>query len=291
MLSPDYDVYYKEDKPKLDNPLHYHDFLEIYYHQEGDCDYIIDSRIFPLKNGDIVVIRSQQLHKAVIRNLSQDYKRYVVWIDNSYVGRALSPLYSQLILENHEGSELLRLPEEHSRRVLLTMKNMMTELGSKHSTAVELVRVYLTEILLLLCKYMDTQDSLKTVLPQQDQLVKEVMEYLDMHIQKKVSLDLIAQHFYINKYSLMRKFKQHTQMTVMDYLEKKRLMTARNLIVEGQPIKEINKLCGFEDYSNFYRAFKATYHMSPREYRKYMNQGSNSALTLNTEGMFIADEH
>lgn len=44
MDSPNYEVFYKDNIPSVDHPLHYHDFLEIYYHAEGDCDYIIDSR-------------------------------------------------------------------------------------------------------------------------------------------------------------------------------------------------------------------------------------------------------
>ena len=48
MSSKNYEIYYKTAKSQVDNPLHYHDYLEIYYHKEGACDYIIDSRIYTL---------------------------------------------------------------------------------------------------------------------------------------------------------------------------------------------------------------------------------------------------
>ena len=66
MSSQDYEVYYKTSKPQTDSPLHYHDYLEIYYHKYGACDYIIDSRIYTLQQGDIVMIRRQKVHKAVV---------------------------------------------------------------------------------------------------------------------------------------------------------------------------------------------------------------------------------
>ena len=31
MDSPNYEVFYKDNIPSVDHPLHYHDFLEIYY--------------------------------------------------------------------------------------------------------------------------------------------------------------------------------------------------------------------------------------------------------------------
>ena len=89
---------------------------------------------------------------------------------------------------------------------------------------------------------------------------------------------------YMNKFHLMRKFKQHTQMTLMEYLKKKRLMIARNLIAEGEPIQTIYRRCGFEDYTNFYRAFKSIYAMSPREYKQYMQAHNYNVLTLRPDG-------
>ena len=91
MSSKNYEIYYKTAKSQVDNPLHYHDYLEIYYHKEGACDYIIDSRIYTLSPGDIVVIRKQKLHKAVVKDFTSEYKRYVVWMTNEFIVQIASP--------------------------------------------------------------------------------------------------------------------------------------------------------------------------------------------------------
>ena len=75
MSSKNYEIYYKTAKSQVDNPLHYHDYLEIYYHKEGACDYIIDSRIYTLSPGDIVAIRKQSLHTAVVKALPSYYSQ------------------------------------------------------------------------------------------------------------------------------------------------------------------------------------------------------------------------
>ena len=41
---------------------------------------------------------------------------------------------------------------------------------------------------------------------------------------------------------------------------------AKQMLSEGKPSSEVYQKCGFGDYSNFYRAFKAEYQISPKEY-------------------------
>ena len=43
-------------------------------------------------------------------------------------------------------------------------------------------------------------------------------------------------------------------------------MNAKELITVGQMPGEVYKYCGFHNYTNFYRAFKAEYGISPREF-------------------------
>ena len=41
---------------------------------------------------------------------------------------------------------------------------------------------------------------------------------------------------------------------------------AKQMLSSGKPSTEVYQSCGFGDYSNFYRAFKAEYQISPKEY-------------------------
>jgi AraC-like DNA-binding protein len=43
---------------------------------------------------------------------------------------------------------------------------------------------------------------------------------------------------------------------------------ARELLRENKQITEVCNLCGFGDYSNFIRAFKKEFGMSPKKYFK-----------------------
>ena len=52
-----------------------------------------------------------------------------------------------------------------------------------------------------------------------------------------------------------------------------RMEKARDLILQGLPLESVGKAIGYQDHSTFYRAFRQTYGVSPREYRKNMQPG------------------
>ena len=54
--------------------------------------------------------------------------------------------------------------------------------------------------------------------------------------------------------------------SVHRYILQKRLIMARQMMASGRPTSEVYQHCGFGDYSNFYRAFRKEYQISPREY-------------------------
>ena len=54
--------------------------------------------------------------------------------------------------------------------------------------------------------------------------------------------------------------------SVYRYIIQKRLILAKQMMGDGVPSGEVYQHCGFGDYSNFYRAFRAEYQISPKDY-------------------------
>ena len=49
---------------------------------------------------------------------------------------------------------------------------------------------------------------------------------------------------------------------------------AKQMLSEGRPSSEVYQHCGFGDYSNFYRAFKAEYQISPKDFVQLLKDTS-----------------
>ena len=66
----------------------------------------------------------------------------------------------------------------------------------------------------------------------------------------------------------MHLFKEETGYTLYNYILKKRVMKASDLLKSGMLAGEVCAQCGFGDYSSFVRAFKKEFQLSPKQYYK-----------------------
>lgn len=97
----------------------------------------------------------------------------------------------------------------------------------------------------------------------------DVKEYLDAHLQEKITLDELAGRFYIDKYYLAKLFKQQFGISVMQYVMHQRITTAKRLLrFTDLPIEKVGQACGMEDGNYFARAFRKVEGCSPTEYRR-----------------------
>ena len=99
-----------------------------------------------------------------------------------------------------------------------------------------------------------------------DRVVDGVLSYINEHYNEALTLDALAERFFISKYHLLRKFEAQVGTTVHRYILQKRLLNAKQLLAGGLAPSEVCTYCGFGDYANFYRAFRAEYGTTPRQY-------------------------
>ena len=99
--------------------------------------------------------------------------------------------------------------------------------------------------------------------PEGNGLVGQIIAYLNRHIGERLSIEQTAKRFFISKYYLCRLFKKHTGVTVLAYINSKRMAKAHQLISEGEPPTEVAYSLGFSDYSSFYRAYVKEIGKSP----------------------------
>lgn len=103
--------------------------------------------------------------------------------------------------------------------------------------------------------------------------IDRVQEYIREHYPEKITLDQLSDNVGINKYYLIRLFKQKTGLSPIDYLIHVRLAEAEKLLAKSNvTISKISDLVGFHSPSHFSKSFKESNHCTPSAYRKKYSQ-------------------
>lgn len=100
--------------------------------------------------------------------------------------------------------------------------------------------------------------------------VTSALSYLHEHYSEKIVAAELAKRLDIGRTTLMTAFKEHTGVTMCDYLCEYRLKKACLLLRDGATQQYTAEQCGFGDASNLIRAFRRHYGTTPGKYiREY----------------------
>lgn len=98
--------------------------------------------------------------------------------------------------------------------------------------------------------------------------------YIDNNLEKKFTLEELAEFSGFSKNFYSKQFKKITGSTPFEYINESRMLLARKLILTTNiGIDQIIHLCGYDDRTYFYRIFKKRFQTTPALYRKaYMEE-------------------
>jgi AraC-like DNA-binding protein len=103
--------------------------------------------------------------------------------------------------------------------------------------------------------------------------LRRITEYVNENFCENITLDMIAQETDLSRYYVSHLFKELMNTTFIGYLNELRLTRAAMLLTTTDtPIIEIAGMSGFNNISNFNRAFKMAYDTTPSKYRKTERQ-------------------
>lgn len=233
---------------------HMHDTYEILYVMHGRGRYIIEGNTYEMRSGSLILVSPYVYHSVEI-DPAVPYERCVINFDPSHLPEVAKTLES---FDMQEGSLFYTAASVTAALPPVFEKiGQLSSLPSEHHAAY--AKLILEEILILL----STADTSKA--EECEVLGARVIKYLNrrFEIEKNLSLDAIAGHFFVSKYYLCRAFKKHNGISVHGYLTQKRVMYARQLMEAGETASGAAYRVGFGDYSAFYRAYKKVMGRSP----------------------------
>ena len=261
-LRESFHYFHLKDTAGQELDFHFHEFDKLVILLEGSVNYLVEEQSYALRPWTVLLVRHHTIHKAVI-DRTEPYERIILYLDRHYFERAFP------------GAGLMDCFDQADRRrrhLLTAGEDQLSELRAAidayeraaGDTRVGAQTMRETLIIQLLIHVNRLHEAAPERLDQQgDPKVRQVLSYINEHFRESLSVEALAERFYMSPYHFMRLFKAQTGSTVHAYIRQKRLMNAARLIREGTSAAKAAADSGFGDYSAFHRAFKESFGVSP----------------------------
>lgn len=269
MINSDFELDHNRDTRYPTIEPHYHEFYEILYFISGHVNYIIGDKIYHLQNDDLLMIPPNILHNPIFEDFQVPYERYVLWISRQTLEEILSIDHElQNLLTNTEFSHYLLRKRSVSwgnfRSIFTSLEDAMHEKKPLYHAQIKafILHIFIEYDQALLAGSTTIQTGVR------DNLLTNVLHYIQSHITGDLSLDTISREFIVDKFNFSHLFKEKMGISYYQYVLQQRLLLGKNLLLEGIPANKVCFQCGFNDYSSFFRAFRKEYEVSPTQFKK-----------------------
>ena len=230
---------------------------------EGTLEY--GGETFHLKRGDCAFV---DCHKPYAHNCAETLWR-LKWVH--FYGPNMGGIYGKYV--SRGGRPVLTPPDADSYENLV---DGIYQIAASDANIRDMqIFEKLTSLLTLLMEQCYSQSegageekkTQKSAAKRQN--LQTVKEYLDENYHSRISLDMLAERFYINKFYLTRIFKEQFGESVTGYLQQVRITQAKQrLRFTDKSIEEIAHECGMHDANYFSRMFKKVEGVTPGEFRR-----------------------
>lgn len=251
---------------------HSHRFYEIMIPLSPDATHIIEGVPYALEEGDIVLLQPMILHRTEYP-AGPPSKRLIMsfWYPKDFFG--MTDYYQPLLSVFHTQIPIFRFPEEIRKQILGILDKIYTFSRNHDYLAHPEQRLVIHSLFVqFLYAIGQNQDkNLYTNKPSGNsatQKIYSIAYYIHSHYDEDLSLDSLADHFFLSSCYLSHQFKKVTGFTLINYIQQVRINRARDLLLStDRPISEIAQSCGFQSFSQFNRIFRQIYGQSPSAMR------------------------
>ncbi len=280
-------IEYEKDVPikiriqRLENTTrHWHGSMEIYLVLSGDLSVILETDTYHLKEDDILLINSNQLHEIRSNNnvtavLQIKHSYFKKWMNESTYFQCNSSVY-------HNKSRFLELKKIIAQLIYLNYNIIDCDdllcISHSYHLLYELVKNF---------KSTGTKPAGKK--SKNLKRLKGIIEYLNDNYTENITLHSVAEREYLSASYLSHFFEKNMGVSFFNFLTGIRMNHAvYDLINTNLTIEQIAANNGFANSRYFVSRFKKEYGMLPKQYQKeYRKENKNKGAKAQKDYLFI----
>lgn len=258
-----------ENTYEAKNP-HTHEYFQIYYIANGSLNHFIENNSSKLCHGDMFIIPPGVMHYIApeAKTVFYSFSFMPDFLNEANPDNKLVSLFLRNLLTEKQILPKVSIDSKDIFYIESVMERMLDEFTCKNLGFGEVIHSYTVLLLTVLARNYFEKNTLTEYFDNSKQFVLHCVEYIENNFTEKITLNEISKRSAMSKNSFCELFYKLTGHSFNNYLNMCRIKKATEYIKDGYKITAIYGLCGYNDFSTFYRNFKKIMGISPKEFQK-----------------------
>jgi AraC-like DNA-binding protein/mannose-6-phosphate isomerase-like protein (cupin superfamily) len=259
-----------------DDPMHWHDHLEIALVLEGRGDVLFGRRAMPAEPGDVFFIDNSQPHVARAKPDASLRLLLVLFRPELIAGpgcRELDRGYLAPFLTDERTASPRVCGDSTLAAELAPVLRELGAVWDRHDPAEQhLADATLRRALALVNRERGAgrgSTGRRAAADRREQ-IRPVLAYIDGHCRESITLGDVAEVVHVSPSRVRHVFKDVTGVSFKEYVTQVRVAEAKRLLLATDlSVAEIARAVSYTNLHQFYKVFYRSCSMSPAEYRRY----------------------
>ncbi len=244
--SNDLHLKYAKGEPAV-KEQEFHDYNEIVFFISGSAYFVSKNIQQELPHNSIIIIPKEHFHQFRVES-PESYVRCIL-------GFRTTSKTTALISEVMDKVKVISAPDT----LISGVFDRLTEIIKSELSYEEKIMYINSSIVQLLIHLKQNSSVAISENFNLSPMIIKALSLIDEKYTENLSVKTIADKLYVSPSTLAHKFSKEMKISVYQYIIKKRISAAHQLVEQGESLYAAALKSGFNDYSCFYRIYKKYY--------------------------------
>ncbi len=229
----------------------FHNYHEILLFVGGKTTFLTEEKRIPLSPYQTIIIPKETYHQFI----NEEDKEYHRCVFSFYD----IPEFEELIKKCMYSTRVIDASNE--QKMMFRKMNEAIESDCSENEK----RILMHALLALVLSEISHDYSAIKEGSKPSEITSRSIEIINANICSKISICRLSKELNVSVSTLTQTFKKNMNISVYQYILRKKLSLAQQKIQEGESATNAALQCGFNDYSSFYKQYKKMFGVAPSE--------------------------